>query len=67
MVVPLQIRLVLPEKHRKAKSGQMLEKKCRRAHPSNKSMGIPSNPASKKLLSMGVLCFNKRVVVLKGK
>lgn len=62
MVVPLQIRLVLPEKHRKAKSGQMLEKKCRRAHPSNKSMGIPSNPASKKLLSMGVYASTKELL-----
>ena len=31
----------------------MLEKKCREAHPS-KSMDIPSNPAPKKWLSMGV-------------
>lgn len=53
-----QIRLFLLEKY-KMKLGHMLEKKCREAHPSKKSMDIPSNPASKKLLSMGGLYFHE--------
>lgn len=41
-------------KYKKMKPGHMLEKKCREAHPSKRNMDIPSNPAPKKLLSVGV-------------
>lgn len=37
-----QIRLFLLEKYKKEKLGHILEKKCREAHPSKKSMDIPT-------------------------
>lgn len=61
-----QIRLILLEKYKKMKLGHMLEKKCREVHPPKKSMDIPSNPAPKKWLSMGVYTLMKLASV-KGK
>ena len=37
-----RIRLFLLEKYKKEKLGHILEKKCREAHPSKKSMDIPT-------------------------